>query len=129
MLQAIKASPDGYAAAIGTLTYNAGREQQIKDSDSGPDAQVTNLPARFSGKMLSASGFTRPVTSAISIEYWCWNGWCPHLEADKPALVFLKQSPGGYTISASACGSDIFFDPTQKMLQTTQDCYLNSKCP
>ncbi|MEM9579243.1 MAG: hypothetical protein AAF891_01040 [Pseudomonadota bacterium] len=129
VLHKIKTSPDGYVAAVGTLSYNPAHVPKSHSETLSIDLDEFRIKARFKGKTLGRSGFKTPVDSPVTIELSCFNGWCAFLEPDRQVLAFLKVTPKGYTLAADPCGSDMFFDPKPKMLKATQDCYLRGKCP
>lgn len=120
---------EGYVAATGKLTFNERHLPKVDMHHQDATQPLTRIKARLTGKSLTTSGFTNKTRIPLTLEVSCYGPWCARASSGKDVLAFLKQTPTGYTLTTTPCGGHVFYEPSRKMLETVERCYLTGQCP
>jgi hypothetical protein len=110
----IAASADDYYILYGQLTFD---ELGVADAE-----RSTQIPAQFTGKGLTQSGFTSDYTSPATVQINCIANYCGSAQSGIDALYFVRADQTPVTMVASPCGGRIFPEPTQAVLDQMTAC-------
>lgn len=116
-----------YVVVSGRLTFDE-RKLPKKTENPNDAPNLTRIPAKITGNMLSKAGFVTPFEQQITIELRCFGPWCGSANSGVDHLAFMKKTDMGYTLSVDPCYSAVFAKPTPKMLNSATACMNNAKC-
>lgn len=124
--QFLNADPDPYFVIHGTLDF---------DPDLLPPAvadenqrNVPLIPARFTGKGLSAAGFVTDYISDVTLQVTCAGPWCGSATSGTEVVIFVPATDPPVMVEASPCGAYIFENPTQATLDALTTCMQGGPC-
>ncbi|MGR3468844.1 MAG: hypothetical protein ACU0CI_13295 [Shimia sp.] len=119
-----RAAPEPYAVAMGTLTLQAPPPERNLSRD-GEDAF---LPATFTGRALTTSGFDRAWSTELTAHLTCSGPWCGSLAEREDTLIFLERRDDDWHLTAPACGGWTFPNPTTENLRAITTCHQGGPC-
>ena len=122
-----------FVVVQGRLDFDTAQSPAKKRSKLGktgkvPDRQTVTLPARLSGKSLSAAGFETPYSKPVTLVLQCLASWCASAQPGEQVLAFVKLTNSGGVVTSSPCGSYLFRNPTRKTLRAAQRCMAGQGC-
>ncbi len=108
-----------YYVLYGTLDFDTQKlPQGVTNEERNPDP----IPARFTGKGLSETGFDHDFTRDVTVQPLCAGPWCGSAPANVASLIFAKAVGDDIIIEASPCGGTIFPEPTKDTLDSMTAC-------
>ena len=111
---------EGYVAVTGTLRLNED-DLPWPDPDTMIAPDLSKAKARINGKALSRAGFKNKFKTDLTLEVACLGQWCARAKDKSRVLVFLKQTPQGYTLGLNPCGDHLFFEPAKADLKKVEN--------
>ena len=115
---------EGYYILHGTLDFDASKQPQgVVNKERNPDP----IAAHFEGFGLNAAGFTSRFDRDVVLQPVCFGPWCGTQVPGVTSLFFAKIVGEQIVISADPCGTTIFPEPPQSVLDAMTDC-INGDC-
>jgi hypothetical protein len=94
-----------------------------------PDLLAEPVPARFEGFSLGLEGFTRPLSTAITLQPLCTGPWCGTIGPEGTWLLFARVLPdGSYEVQVAPCGGWAFENPSEAVLGRMAACLRGAAC-
>lgn len=94
----------------------------------GMNGKPVAISARFTGKGLTAQGFTAPLDRPVTLDIGCAGPWCAGLTADRPMLAFLVRQDDGLHLDLPACADTVFDTPDAALLDRIAHCFRKGRC-
>ena len=119
-----------YTIVVGTLTYDrpAASEATPTPSLALPKPQERRIAARLKGHVVSKSGFTTPYDKQVSLHISCAGDWCGGAKSGTTYLAFVNIDKNPPEVTANACGTMMFADPTAATKRQMVDCVNGRSC-
>jgi hypothetical protein len=93
-----------------------------------PPAEAS-LDAEFSGRLLTASGFTQQVSAPVTINLTCAGEWCAKLEPNRDLIAFVEESADdGLQFNVGPCYPFTFVDPSLDDVKRLENCAQGGAC-
>ena len=83
---------------------------------------------RFHGRALTASGFTHPFDSAVTLRLTCLGPWCTGKPVPGPMLAFFEVVSGNHILDLNVCGGMGFVGATPDDVEAVETCHTGSPC-
>ncbi len=119
---------DVYVVIHGKLSFDKDLLPVTDWDDQMNTPDSTPIPARISGKMLTATGFDRPAFLNLTFDVRCYGPWCASGVAGADYLAFVKQTPTGYVLETNPCGGFAFATPSPEQIQAVEACHAGKSC-
>lgn len=115
--------PEAYVLAYGVLRPN----EPVPSFDEISQSRAP-FSARFEGHLAQPGGFDRQARFGLTVGSSCLDDNCGTVPTGPaPALMFIRDEGGVYSLAANSCNDSILLDPTEDELRRALDC-LNGKC-
>ena len=124
-LYQIVTSPDGYVAATGVLTFDEAKLPRTNWDKQEDTPQMTNIPARLTGKALQQSGFTGDYARDVVLNVACFGPWCAGAPEGEEILAFVNVDDAPPSISFTPCGGHSF---SPEMREQALACFNGGAC-
>ena len=93
-----------------------------------PPAEAS-VDADFSGRLLTASGFTQQVTAPVTINLTCAGQWCAKLEPNLDMIAFVEETANeGLEFNVGPCYPFTFIDPSLEDVKRLENCAQGGAC-
>ena len=86
------------------------------------------IPARFEGMGLTLNGFTSRFERQVVLQSICFGPWCGREVSGEDSLLFAKVVGDQIIIESDPCGGNVFYDPTQDVLDQMTSCIRGEVC-
>jgi hypothetical protein len=117
-----------YAVVQGHLKFDERRLPKVNWDRQGDTPPRTEIPARFTGKMLSRSGFDRPFSADVTLEVLCYGPWCASAVNGGDYLAFLEERGGRHVLQVNPCGGFGFSVNSRKVQRQILACHRGQSC-
>ena len=121
----VDASEDIYRVMRGSLSFDA---SLMPDSYVEQFNQLEPVPATFQGMTLATDGFTKPITTDLTLIPNCAGPWCGTASPSHDVIVFARYSTTGFQVEVDACPWFTFFNPTDEMVEALISCANDQVC-
>lgn len=92
-----------------------------------PEAET--VEARFSGRLLTRTGFTQQVAAPVTIDLTCSGAWCATLDPNIEMIAFVEEKGAdGLLFSVGPCYPFAFIEPTQEDTKRLENCAQGGAC-
>jgi len=122
----VAAAEESYYVLYGQLDFDAGALPGLVDQRRVLEPEP--IPARFTGKGLTRSGFDADYSAAVDLQIRCAGPWCGSANAGVDAVIFARVDDGAVTVEVGACGGTIFENPGQPVLDMLASCMRGERC-
>ncbi|MEM9108370.1 MAG: hypothetical protein AAGC96_22245 [Pseudomonadota bacterium] len=121
----MNAVPEDVYVLRGILTFDEGLlPQGVVNEERNPEP----IPARFVGKGLTLDGFTARFESPVIVQSLCFGPWCGAVGAGDEIITFAKVLGDKIVVEVDPCGSTVFYEPTQSMVEDLKSCIRGDIC-
>lgn len=86
------------------------------------------IGARFEGRLASPRGFTGSTAFKVSVSIKCMVDACGVVPEERPALMFIRDDGGNYSVTTDYCSGGILSDPTEEEMMHLLDCLRGNAC-
>ncbi|WP_019955953.1 hypothetical protein [Yoonia vestfoldensis] len=122
----LAAAPEAYFVLHGVLTFDESGLPPFVQQD--PVSDPAPLQAQFTGKGLTAQGFSKDYTGPVTLQITCAGPWCGRVQSGQDAIVFVPADDPALTVTAGPCGGRLFYDPTPETLAMLTACMQGGVC-
>ena len=121
----MNAVPEDVFVLRGILTFDESLlPQGVFNEERNPEP----IPARFVGKGLTLEGFTARFESPVIVQSVCFGPWCGAVGAGDEIITFAKVLGDKIVVEVDPCGSTVFYEPTQSMVEDLKSCIRGGTC-
>ena len=120
-------SQDSYRIVLGRMSYRA--VTPPAEGTPGEAGRALSIPARFTGRALTAEGFTDDTQDDIILNITCVMQSCGSVEPNTRVLAFLRREGDKAVLDLDPCSQWLFPDPTEEQLETVRACVTGGDCP
>ncbi|MGX9356326.1 hypothetical protein ACS3SW_14525 [Roseobacteraceae bacterium S113] len=114
-----------YTMVIGALAFDTSA-LPVTDWDKQEDTpQMTNIPARLTGKSLQQGGFTGDYARDVVLNVACFGPWCAGAPEGEEILAFVNVDDAPPSISFTPCGGHSF---SPEMREQALACFNGGVC-
>lgn len=113
------------------VVYGEFDQRREPQGTIGSDGMMTNptYTTRFTGHVGTKTGFTKPISTRVTVTRDCDLGYCSGAITGRPVIAFLRLTGGGYAFSAAYCDRYMVRDPNGRDLRAAERCLANpSRC-
>lgn len=86
------------------------------------------IAARFEGSLAGPGGFDTSASFEITLSINCMVDACGHVPEERPALMFIENKGGRYSVSTDYCSGSILSDPTDDEMLRMVECLNGRAC-
>ena len=86
------------------------------------------IPAHFDGMGLTLNGFTSRFERPVTLQSVCFGPWCGREVSGENVMLFAKVVGNDIIVESDPCGVNVFYDPTQEMLDQMTSCIRGETC-
>lgn len=124
-LNAAKAEAE-YVPVMGKLVFDPALVPRVDWGNQTEVPPTTLIPARFRGDALGPRG-AQAFETDVLLEVICSGPWCPSPQPGD-MLGFLRKTAHSYVLTTTACGWDLFMDPSSEQINALRDCLAGRAC-
>lgn len=118
---------EAYVVLLGEFTFAPSQQPQTTGDINAPEP-APPVPAGFSGKSLSAEGFSRDFAGEVTLEPECLAAWCGGFPEPGEALAFVLKEGESYRLVLGPCGGTHFPVPTPEQIARVEACHAGGDC-
>lgn len=85
-------------------------------------AEFAPVTATFSGKALTADGFTQDLSRQVDLQVQCAGNWCGGLTPDVTVLSFVRLDGTDLTLDLEPCFGTAFTQPSAEDIARVETC-------
>lgn len=126
--QSAAESEDIYVVLLGDFSFRPSRQPAMKGDDPNAAEPAPPVPARFSGRYLTASGFGGSFNGTVTIEPVCFGPWCGGFPNQGEGLAFVRKSGDTFTLIMDPCGGNYFPTPSRSDVARVEACHRGDAC-
>ncbi|WP_438956567.1 hypothetical protein [Cognatiyoonia sp.] len=117
--------PEPVYVLRGTFEFDESLQSQgVVNEPRDPDP----IPATFTGHGLTLDGFTSRFLRPVIVQPVCYGSWCGSMAAGEEVITFAKGVGDDIVLEANPCGSTVFYEPTQTMIDDLVSCIRGNRC-
>lgn len=117
--------PEDVYVLRGTLDFD---ESLLPQGAVNEERTPEPIQATFNGNGLTLEGFTSSFGSPVVVQSICYGPWCGGVGSGKDLITFAKVIDDDIVIEVDPCGSTVFYEPTQSMIEDLKSCIRGGKC-
>ncbi|MFQ6546430.1 hypothetical protein AADZ90_000625 [Aestuariibius sp. 2305UL40-4] len=122
-------SEDLYSVVMGEFVFDeSAMPDAVLSSARGFDKDVTEIPARFTGRQLSRNGFATDYDVEVVLEVQCLGQWCGGMAEGETVIAFLRHGGETPVLDVTPCGETVFTDPDQAQISMAISCINGGTC-
>lgn len=113
------------------VVYGTFEERHEPPGYIGSDGMMKDptFTTRFTGHVGTKNGFTKPISTRVTVKRECGLGYCSGTITGRPVIAFLRKVGGGYAFSAAYCDRYLVRNPNGRDLRAAERCLANqSRC-
>lgn len=122
------ASEKRYVVLLGTFDFNARNLPKTDWHNQQDTPENTLISVQFSGKSLSADGFTNTFQSPVTVNAQCYGPWCSSLQRNTQTLAFVEKTQDDYLLAINPCGGFAYQKPSQGHIDQVVACHQGRGC-